>query len=128
LVRRQLFVGNGASAQVEVNGNFSDTNEVAVSIQSQKKIPPCEIKKYTFKMQKKTATGTVDTYDHKIVCRSGRGKLWTGYCNQTTLTGDAVGWRDTADMWFHLGRTKECPCDSDKGGVIIEDSGGKKGQ
>ena len=116
-----------ASAQVEVNNNYTDTNEVAVQISSQKIIPPCGQKKYTFKIQKKTASGTVDTYDHKIVCRNvSSGKKETRYCNKTTLSGDAVGWGDTEDQWVDLGKIKDCPCEVG-GGEIVDDSKGGRG-
>ncbi len=118
-----------ASAEVEVNGSYSDTNEVTVQISSQKIIPPCGQKKYTFEIQKKTASGTVDTYDHKIVCQNvSTSKRWTGYCNKTTLSGDAVGWGDTRDQWVDLGKIKDCPCELDGGGIVIEDSKGKQGK
>jgi len=117
-----------ASAEVEVNKSYSDTNEVSVQISSQKIIPPCGQKKYTFKIQKKTASGTVDTYDHKIVCRNSKsGKRWTGYCNKTTLSGDAVGWGDTEDQWVDLGKIKDCPCELDGGKIIVDDSKGGRG-
>ncbi len=101
-----------ASAQVEVNGSFSDSETETVRISASRMNPPCNKLNYTFLKLKKTATGSVSTFDHQIICKHKvTKKTVTNHCNKVTLTGSATGWGKTRDTWTELGRTENCPCD-----------------
>lgn len=103
-----------ASASVEVNGSYSNSSTESVTIKSSKTFQPCDIKNYTFKKKKKTASGSITTWDHKIVCRkNSTGATYANYCNKTTLTGSATGWGETDGTWTNMGKVDPCPCDED---------------
>lgn len=102
-----------ASASVEVNGEFSDTTVEEVVIKSSTSVDPCHKVNYTFKKLKKTANGSISTWDHKIVCRKG-SRRYTSYCNKVTLTGSAVGWGKTDGVWTALGKQLPCHCDEEE--------------
>ncbi len=106
-----------ASAQVEFNGSWSDSDKEEVSISSSRSNPPCNKATYKFLKLQKTAKGSVTTFDHEIVCKQQRTQATDKkYCNKVTLTGSATGWGDTQAKWTDE-RTANCPCGKDPGVV-----------
>lgn len=106
-----------ASAQVEFNGSWSDSEKETVSISSSRSNPPCNKATYKFLKLQKTAKGSVTTFDHEIVCKQQSTKqVYKNYCNKVTLEGSATGWGDTQAKWTDE-RTANCPCGKDPGVV-----------
>ncbi len=73
-----------ANASVSINASLSARETVTFQVQSATVLKPCKSKNYKFEKLRKTAAGSIDTFDHKFECfylPVGWTSTVTSYCN-----------------------------------------------
>ncbi len=101
-------------AKVELSGGWEGTWKESLSFSSKIKLSKCQKIFYYFGKTKNVGSGTITTWEHKIVCACQRhtncNSQSTKYCDKRTLSGNGVGWGAHYGEHVQRGLVDPCPC------------------
>lgn len=99
-----------ASVKVNLNGGWKGTWNEELKFSSKFSLAKCQKIWYYFGKTKKTASGSIVAYQHRITCRCSHGDTDINYCGKNTLSGNGVGWGDHWGEHVQRGLIDPCPC------------------
>ena len=106
-----LFAKCKLTAGARVSGEkvWGETEEHSVTTTEESKLLPCQSLHYVLKDRKKTASGTITSWDCVTKCQCTRCSAFsTTYCNFTEVTGNATGWQQSLSEWGKLPKPADC--------------------
>lgn len=102
-------------AKVELQGGWEGSWKESLSFSSKINLSKCQKIFYYFGKTKNVGSGTVTTWEHKIVCacqqHTNCNYRVTKYCDKRTLSGSGVGWGAHYGEHVQRGLVDPCPCD-----------------
>ena len=97
-------------ARVELSGGWQGEWAESLKFSSKFKLKKCQKIYYSFIKNRKAASGSVHTWEHKVVCTDDTGQEATNHCACRTIPGTSVGWGTHYGEHVQRGLVKDCPC------------------
>ena len=100
-----------SKARVQLNGGWSGEWKEQLTFSSNATLQKCQKIWYVFIKNRRTASGHVHTWEHKITCMNPSTlDVATTYCSYRKLNGTGVGWGTHIGEHVQRGLVNNCPC------------------